>query len=347
MSALSEPDREPDLHVTDLVLEGGGVRAVALVGALDELSSHGYHYARIAGTSAGAIVGAVLAAMAQRGEPVARLDEITRSLDYSKLRDRRESLRWLDRVPGRFELLADALAVGIHSGAYSGEQLLDWLQGVLGDLGVDTFGDLRIDDPGGDGSMHDRYRLVVTASDLSRRRFVRLPWDYSDYSLDPDEQSVAEAVHASAATPYLFEPVQLEGARGTSTLVDGGLVANFPIAIFDRVDDREPRWPTLGIRLEAATVDEGPVEPVSDPVHLGIALIETAVEGAQTTRTLAPANLARTIGIDTKGVGSFDFDITAAQREQLIAHGRTAAQAYLVSRREGTPSLELRDWGGR
>ena len=337
MTTLPDPADSPS-PVADVVLEGGGVRAVALVGAIDELATRGHRFARVAGTSAGAIVGSVLAAMTQSGEPLTRLDEITRSLDYAALRDRRGSLRWLDHTPKPFELLADALAVGLHSGAYSGDRLRDWLEGVLADLGVHTFGDLRIEDPERDPQLSDHYRLVVSVSDVSRRLFVRLPWDYGDYGLDPDEQSVAEAVHASAATPYLFEPVELEGAHGVSTLVDGGLVANFPIGIFDRLDGHASRWPTIGIRLQAEVRSDTPVEPVRDPVHLGVALIETAVEGAQTTRAMAPHNLARTIGIDTTGVGSFDFDITPEQRDDLIARGRAAAKDFLDRREVEQPA---------
>ncbi len=343
------PDRaeENAPRLADVVLEGGGVRGVALVGAIDELGARGYGFARVAGTSAGAIVGAVLAAMVHRGEPLTRLDEITRSLDYRALRDRRRPLRWLDRIPGPFEYLADALAVARREGAYSGDRLRTWLHGVLADLGVRTFGDLRFDDPEGD-TARDHYRLVVSVSDVSRRLFVRLPWDYADYGLDPDEQSVAAAVHASAATPYLFEPVELRGAHGVSTLVDGGLVANFPIGIFDRLDGRSPRWPTIGIRLQAEVPTDQRVAAVGDPVHLGIALIETAVEGAQTTRALDPYNLARTIGIDTRGVDSFDFDITPEQRDQLIAHGREAARAFLVEHPAGVVSARpaVAPWPG-
>lgn len=40
----------------DLVCEGGGVRGIALVGAVSVLEERGYHFHNIAGTSAGAIV---------------------------------------------------------------------------------------------------------------------------------------------------------------------------------------------------------------------------------------------------------------------------------------------------
>ena len=47
----------------DLVLEGGGVKGIALVGAISVLEERGYQFRRVAGTSAGAIVGALVAAM--------------------------------------------------------------------------------------------------------------------------------------------------------------------------------------------------------------------------------------------------------------------------------------------
>jgi NTE family protein len=43
---------------------------------------------------------------------------------------------------------------------------------LLGDLGVRTFGDLRT----GAQAQQYAWSLVVTASDLSRRRLVRIPW---------------------------------------------------------------------------------------------------------------------------------------------------------------------------
>jgi NTE family protein len=46
----------------DSVLEGGGVKAIALVGAISILEERGYQLRRVAGTSAGAIVGSLVAA---------------------------------------------------------------------------------------------------------------------------------------------------------------------------------------------------------------------------------------------------------------------------------------------
>jgi NTE family protein len=329
-TSLAATTRPP---VTDVVLEGGGVKGVGLVGALQPFAEAGWSFARVAGTSAGAIVGAVVAAMQQRGEPLDRLDDIARSIDYRRFRDRGGAGRVLDALPGPFGLLADAIAVAFERGAYEGDYLHDWVDGVLGEFGVQTFGDLVVDDPGGDGRVHHRYRLVVIASDVSRRRMAHLPWDYPDYGLDADEQRVADAVRASASIPYFFEPVELTGPRGTATLVDGGLLSNYPFSVFDRMDERVPRWPTVGIRLDALHLDRepAPLHAVSDPVHLGIALVETAIEGCQAEHVRDPCNVARSVYVDTAGVSSFDFDLDAEDQRQLLARGRSAAEAFLAN----------------
>jgi NTE family protein len=202
---------------------------------------------------------------------------------------------------------------------------------VLDDLGVRTFGDLRVDDPGDDGALHHRYGLVVMASDLSRRRLVQLPWDYQEYGLDPDEQPVVDAVRASASIPYFFEPVELRGARGVSTLVDGGLLSNYPIGTFDRLDELPPRWPTIGVRLDALGIGAGSPapRPVHGPVRMGVALVETAIEACQAEHVLDPCNVARSVLVDTASLSAVDFDLSEADQERLLGAGADAAAAFL------------------
>lgn len=311
----------------DLVLEGGGVKGIALVGAVLGLHRRGYRFPRVAGTSAGAIVGAVLAALQHAGEDVARLEDIARTLDYRKFRDR----GFPGNLLGPFGFLTDGLSVLLENGAYEGDYLSGWVAGVLDDLGVRTFGDLRTDDPGDDGRIHHRYALVVTASDLSRRRLLQLPWDYEEYGLDPDEQPVAAAVRASASIPFFFEPATLAGSRGTSTLVDGGLLSNYPITIFDRMDERRPRWPTLGVRLDALGIATEPerVAPVRGPLAMGVALVETSIEANQAEHVLDPCNVERSIAVDTGGVSAIDFGLGEADQAALLEAGRSAAGTFL------------------
>lgn len=311
----------------DLVLEGGGVKGIALAGAVVGLAEGGYSFPRIAGTSAGAIVGAILAGLERSGEPVTRLADIARSLDYRKFRDR----GFPGKALGPLGPLVDPVSVLVEGGAYEGDYLTDWLSGVLRDLGVETFGDLRLDDPGDDGAMHHRYRLVVMASDLSRRRLAQLPWDFGEYGLDPDEQRVVDAVRASASIPYFFEPVQLRGARGTSTLVDGGLLSNYPISTFDRLDETPPRWPTIGVRLDAPEADGAPApRRVRGPVRMGVALVQTAIEACQAEHVLDACNMSRSVYVDTAGVAAVDFDLSEAEQEALLRAGEEGARRFLA-----------------
>ncbi len=218
----------------DLVCEGGGVRGIGLVGAVDALCEAGYRFPRVAGSSAGSVVASLVAALQAAGEPLSRLAEIMRTIDYRKFLDR--------SVIGEVPLIGGALSLLVSDGVYRGAYLERLLAGLLADLGVRTFGDLRT----GEEPDQFAWSLVVTASDLSRRRLVRIPWDLGSYGIDPDDFPVARAVHASSAIPYVFEPVRVGGA----TWVDGGLLSDFPVELFDR-PDAQPRWPTFGIRLSA------------------------------------------------------------------------------------------------
>lgn len=295
----------------DLVCEGGGVRGIGLVGAVDALDTAGYRFPRVAGSSAGAIVASLVAALQVAGEPVSRLADIMRAIDYRKFLDR--------NLIGRVPLIGGALSLLTSDGVYRGAYLEQLLAGLLADLGVRTFGDLRT----GEEPDQFAWSLVVTASDLSRRRLVRIPWDLSSYGIDPDGFSVARAVHASSAIPYVFEPVRVGGA----TWVDGGLLSDFPVELFDR-PDTQPRWPTFGIRLSARP-GIPPTHPVHGPVSLGLAAIETLFSNQDSAYIDDECTVRRTIFVPADELSPIDFDISAAQREALYQRGLQAGQEFL------------------
>ena len=78
--------------------------------------------------------------------------------------------------------------------------------------GVTTFRDLRLEkDESSTLPPERQYGLVVTATDVTTGELLYLPWDYEErLGLDPDEQCVADAVAASIAIPFFFEPVELK-----------------------------------------------------------------------------------------------------------------------------------------
>jgi len=301
----------------DLVLEGGGVKGIALVGAISVLEEAGYRFNRVAGTSAGAIVGALVAA----GLNSADLAELMRSIDYRKFQDD----WWLTRVPG-----GKAISLLTTWGIYRGDYLHQWLSDVLAERGVVTFNDLPHCDDSHDLDDDHRFRLVTMASDLSHGRLARLPWDYRPrYGLDPGRQTIADAVRASMSIPFFYRPVRLTDRDGqVSVLVDGGVLSNFPIDVFDRRQDT-PRWPTFGLKLSALPGSQTVRFQVRDAISLTRALIGTMISAHDQMHIDDPSVVARTIFIDTFDVNATDFDLNQQTANRLYESGRVAAEKFL------------------
>ncbi|HEX8496620.1 MAG TPA: patatin-like phospholipase family protein [Actinomycetales bacterium] len=312
---MTSPDAPPLPLQADLVCEGGGVKGIALVGAVTGLARAGYRFPRVAGSSAGAVVAALVAGLQHAGEPISRLDDLLAALDLRRFRDR--------SAIGRVPLVGRALAVLTREGAYEGRYLEQYLTGTLADLGVRTFGDLRTGEP----APQHAYSLVVTATDLSRRRQVRLPWDLPTYGVDPDDFPVARAVRASAAIPLFFRPVRVAGA----TWVDGGVLSNFPVDLFDQPQGTPPRWPTFGVRLTARPATAPVTVPVRGAIGLALATVETLFTGHDAAYVDAPCTVRRTVFVPTDDVSTVDFSLTRAQVQALYDAGLASARQFLTT----------------
>jgi NTE family protein len=313
----------------DLVLSGGGVKGIGLVGAVVALLDAGYTAQRVSGTSAGSIVGAIVAAASHGSQLDAEeVKELALQLDYHKFTDPGA----LERVP----VLGPSFAVLRGTGIYKGDYAHDWVASQLKNLGVTTFGDLAINDD--NIPEEQRYKLVVTVADVTTGQLIRLPWDYRRvYGLDPDEQSVADAVRASMSIPFFFRPVTLTSTTGlTSTLIDGGLLSNFPIDSLDRTDGRKPRWPSFGITV-LPNLPEGNDKVIPalaairllGPPHLLESVITTVLVGRDQAYLNQPWVNARTIRVDSTDIGFLDFDISDNEVEALYAKGYAAAEKFL------------------
>lgn len=314
----------------DLVLSGGGVRFVGLVGAVVALMDAGYSVQRISGVSGGSVVGTVLAAAAQGDQlTAAQIKELALSVPLHTWRD--------TEVP--VPLLGAAYGFLRDSGLYRGDVAHDWIRAELANLGVHTWGDLAYDD---DNLLRERrYRAVVTVTDVTTGQLVRLPWDYRRvYGLDPDEQSVADAVRASMSVPFFYRPMTLTSAAGRrSTLVDGGVLSNFPIYTFDRLDGRPPLWPTFGVTVvpELSGGDIGDMVPGLRPLRMfGQSrllenLISTLLIGHDQTYLNQPWVSVRAIKVNPIDVGVLDFGISRARLAELYENGYTATQEFLTT----------------
>jgi NTE family protein len=315
----------------DLVLEGGGVKGIALVGAISVLEERGYTFHKVAGTSAGSIVGALVAA----GMRADDLHAIMREIYYRRFQD--------PPLLGRLGGVGFAAQVVLHKGWCRGGYLHSWLTERLGEHNVATFADLRLEDPGADASLLEtpgrNYRFVAMASDVSHGRLVRLPWDYKErFHVEPEKTPVADAVRASMAIPYFFIPARLADYidGGATWMVDGGMLSNFPVDVFDRTDGAEPRWPTFGIKLSSHPGDNR-LNDVRGIVTLSKAMLSTMTGFYDRMHIDRPDVVARTIFVDTLGVKATDFALSKEMAELLFESGQRAATTFLDGDDEHPP----------
>lgn len=197
---------------TNLVFKGGGVKGIAYAGALAALDTAGVlpTITRVAGTSAGSIVAALVAV----GYTPSAIKSLVSSIDFKSFKDGWDPLR----IPTKY-------------GLYKGDAFLNWLDTQLVDKsrgGSFTFARLK------EWGMKD---LRIVATDISSQSAQVFSWDTTPNVL------VSEAVRASMSIPLFFEGfVFSQGMPDKRVYVDGGAVWNYPLTIF-------PQGETLGLFL--------------------------------------------------------------------------------------------------
>lgn len=203
-------------RLVDGVFQGGGAKGLAYLGALEALEVHGYWFRRVAGTSAGSFVAALIAC-GYRALPTApRSLRVLLSLDHRAFQD-----GGLLTLPRR--ILADG-------GVFAGRRMTEVLDALFKEgLGLPshapspTFKDLTTID------------LYIIASNLTGRDVLV----FSRHTTP--ELPIAEAVRMSASLPVFYVPCRwrpsveyaaLLGSEESQDVVDGGILSSFPMFIF-------------------------------------------------------------------------------------------------------------------
>jgi NTE family protein len=309
------------------VFEGGGVKGIAFVGALQAFEEAGYRWQNIAGTSAGAVASALTAA----GYTAAELREI--------METRVEFRRMMDAgTLGRVPLAGQWLNLLVHEGFYRGDYFLEVMRMLLSEkLGKErvTFANFTLPKERFDSEeaylSRFKYRLHVVASNITRSELMVLPQEVTRLGLDPDEFEVALAVRMSISIPYFFMPVRVAEAanpRSKQWVVDGGLLSNFPIRYFDAPAGEEPAWPTFGLLLWEPTAGQPRYERIRSLLSMTRAMVRT-MNTAHDRKALEEADLRRIVKIPTGHISATDFDLTPADRAWLIESGYRAAKEFL------------------
>lgn len=325
-------------HFKNLVFEGGGVKGIAYVGAMEVLQAKGIleNILRVGGTSAGAI-NAVLLGL---NYSVEETKEILSRLNFR---------RFLDDSWG---IVRDSNRLITEFGWYKGEYFREWIGDIIErKTGNSESTFLEVNSLKAERKFRDLYFM---GTNLSTGFGEVLSFEHSP------RMCVADAVRISMSIPLFFAAKR--SMRG-DVYVDGGVVDNYPIKLFDRqkyvaVHARVPEYyekhnqalrqagktispyvynqESLGFRLDS-TREIAVFRDQAEPEHRKIedffaytwALVETILS-IQNSYHLHSDDWQRTIYIDTLGVGTTDFDLSDDKKEALVKSGRVNTEKYFA-----------------
>ncbi|MGM8213482.1 patatin-like phospholipase family protein [Virgibacillus sp. W0430] len=288
----------------DLVLSGGGVKSYAFLGVLEAIENRKLAIKRTAGTSAGAILAAFLAAGYHRDQIMQMIEELDQTI-------------FLDEpLISKYIPFSKWFVLYYKMGLYKGEQLEKWVYNQLAKKGIYTFSDLPLG------------YLKVIVSDLSLGKLIVIPDDLERvYQLDPYQFSVARAVRMSAGFPYFFMPVKLsKSIIEKSYIVDGGLLSNFPIWVFE-TSEKQIERPVLGVKL-SESFDEIAPNKMKNAFDMLQALFST-MKQAHDSRYISKSEQNNIIFLPVSDVRATNFSISDTKKRQLIKIGQERGMEFL------------------
>lgn len=289
------------LTIENLVFKGGGVLGIAYAGALEVLEQNNIlqNVQRVAGTSAGAIT----AALVSLRYTSAQITNIVNQTDFKSFEDG--------------GLIPDALHVLNKYGFYKGEAFLAWMKQHIQNAGLDPNATFK------DFANKGCRELHVFASDLNTNGLREFS------TTGTPDVIVAEAVRASMSIPLFFEAWQFpSGNPDKHIYVDGGMIYNYPLTIFDT--GSSPNEKTLGLFLS----NLGPAAPPNDlttgqfPKYISN-LVQTMLDAQVINFQHDPDEQKRSIVIDNLGISPTNFKLSDDQKTALFNSGKKYAQEYL------------------
>ncbi|MGK5068324.1 patatin-like phospholipase family protein [Janthinobacterium sp. RT4P48] len=304
------------------VFEGGGVRAAAHAGAYAAAKRAGVTFSRVAGTSGGSIVAALVAA----GATPAYLRQHLQELDFLPLLDQpsKKNIFFEKKLPfwarvlkpftwGDMRRLAN---VATYGGLYDSKRLGDWIEQRLVEL-------LR-----GNNSINKKpvlfselpLPLHVVATDFSNGQ----PKIWS--SSTTAEESVTLAVRYSCSIPFFFQPAP----AGASIFLDGGAVSNLPAYVLNKQsqtsDERDVLTRILAFRL---VEDDTRSKPVQDLKDFALRMSATVIDSASEIQLQLQPNVYP-VQIKTGSISSTDFDrIDMKSKRFLYERGMIGVRSFI------------------
>jgi predicted acylesterase/phospholipase RssA len=350
-------------HVENLVFQGGGVRGYAYLGALQSLEKaiDFSHIKSTAGTSAGALIATLLGIGYTVEELLTNMDEMDLTLflngnpiTTSALLGTKNMLQaesttsdntFCNSIKSSGRGATTTTVIGSVSpnliyqlvkngGLYDGEVFREWIDDKIAakfkGIKYITFRELnakRLDDP------HHYKAIYLIGATLNTHDEKIFSFEHT-----PDVV-ISDAIRISMSIPFVFRPHQVwikkDGLRDQDSenptyYIDGGVVNNYPITLFDQPDS-EVNFRTLGFRLlrkDQIDYYEGNAperqEGSSDLLATVKSHYFTALQQQNLKYDRDEKPRQRSIYIDTFRIKSYDLDIAQEDKYRLLVSGESA-----------------------
>ncbi|MEO6454616.1 MAG: patatin-like phospholipase family protein [Ginsengibacter sp.] len=320
----------------NLVFEGGGIRGLAYPGALQVLEQKGIvkNIERVAGTSAGAIT----ALLVSLGYNSHEIDSIIYTLKVQQLNDGKNIFGKIRRIKKEY-------------GIFKGDKFERWLGQIIknktGNINT-TFFELH--------QLHlnnNKFKDVYcTGTNITLQKLIIFSW------INTPAMQIKTAVHISGCIPVYFKPVAIDSMWNEVSVkkskikydlyVDGGMMNNYPINIFDTcINGDDPfvceevnyNYQTLGLKLERQEqiqqfengfTDIAPY-PVSS-LNNYLMAINNLLQEALGRKTINLKNeKGRTIYISYGNIFGKPRKVSEEEKKYLFENGVKAAEEFLNS----------------
>lgn len=288
----------------NLVCEGGGMKGIALIGAICYLEEHGYTWKNIAGTSVGALIGSLIAV----GYSSLEIKNILLTINFKIFTHKTR----VQSIP----ILGQPLGILFQKGLHSPDSIENFLTVLFKAHNKVKFKDI---------SSNGVSKLKVIASDITRKELLILPDDLIKYNINPMEFEIAKAIRMSLSIPFYYTPTVLKEKNQTFHIVDGGLLSNFPVWMFD--NPGVPECPTFGLKL-VDKIETDYSNKKSNIISYISDLIETLLFENEESYLINKDSI-RTIKIPTLGVSVTDFNLPRDKILKLFNIGYNTAQSFM------------------
>ena len=301
--------------IRNLVFEGGGIRGIAYCGSVIELEAQGLvkHVEKVGGTSAGAIMALTLSL----GYSGKEIQEIIGGTNFKRFND------------GRYLFFGGINRTNKYFGWYRGNRVEKWLEEVIkkktGDAEI-TFEEL---------AKRGFKELYVTGTCLNKQQLVI----FSRHTYP--NMKVKDAVRVSLSIPLYFEAVFIdrEGRivkrprkkEGLDIMVDGGIIGNFPIRMFDSAGSN---LATLGFRIDSEEqikndrLDKSIANMPVKNFNQYLAAFYNMIMENLNRQQLTADDWSRTVSISDGKIGPRIRRLSDEEVNVLINNGRDAIRDY-------------------